>query len=213
MYIYKPYRILLDEQIKKYSSYIKGKILDVGAGSYSHYIDFFKYQEYIKMDAKPGENIDVVGQAEDIPFGPETFDSVVCTQVFEHLADPFKVAGEIYRVLKKGGHCLITCPQASELHEEPQDYFRYTKFGLIEIFSKHGFQILECDQTGGFFTMQAQLIIRYLIDRFGLARRKWHRLCNLPFKFLSKFMRFLDRIDKSQANRKHTLGWCLILRK
>ena len=203
----------MDEQIKKYSPYIKGRVLDVGAGSYSRYIDFFKYQEYVKMDIELGENVDVVGRAEDIPFEQETFDSIVCTQVFEHLADPFKAASEIYRVLKNGGHCLITVPQVNELHEEPKDYFRYTKFGLAEIFSKQGFEILECDQSGGFFTMQAQLIIRYLIDRLGLPQRKWYRLCNPFFKFFTKFMRFLDRIDKSQANRKHTLGWCLILRK
>lgn len=63
------------------------------------------------MDIKPGKNVDVTGQAENIPFKSETFDAVVCTQVFEHLPDPPKAANEIYRVLKKGGHCLLTALQ------------------------------------------------------------------------------------------------------
>ena len=213
MYIYKPTRILLDEQMKKYGHYIKGKVLDVGAGSYSRYIDFFNYQEYIKMDVEPGKNIDVVGSVENIPFEGETFDAVVCTEVFEHLPEPFKPASEIYRVLKKGGHRLVTVPQTSELHEEPYDYFRYTKYGLSSIFSKQGFEVLVCDQRGGFFTTMAHSSIRYMIDKFKLYERKWSRLVNKPFKFFSKFMMFLDKIDKSQANRKHAIGWCVILRK
>lgn len=213
MYIYQPQRILLREQIKKYSPYIKGGVLDVGSGSYSRYIDLFNFQEYVKMDIEPGKNVDVVGRAENIPFGAETFDAVVCTQVLEHLAEPQKAVSEIYRVLKKGGHCLLTAPQINELHSEPQDYFRYTKFGLMAIFSKQGFAILECDQIGGFFTMLAQLLIRYLIDRLNLYQRKWHRLCNPPFKIFSRLMIFLDSIDKNKANRKHALIWCLIAKK
>ncbi len=212
-YIYQPDRILLDKQIEKYHYYIKGRVLDIGAGSFSRYADFFNFREYIKMDIESGDNIDVVGRAENIPFKDQNFDSVVCTQVFEHLTKPLKAASEIYRVLKKGGHCLFTVPQTNELHAEPHDYFRYTKFGLIEIFSKTGFKILECDQRGGFFTMQAQLIIRYFIDRFNLYQRRWSRIFNPPFKLFSKFMMFLDRIDKSKANRKHTIGWCLVVRK
>jgi len=212
-YIYKPGKILLDEIIQKHSHYIRGKVLDVGAGNYSRYINFFDYREYIKMDVEKGENVDVVGRAEDIPFKDETFDSVVCTQVFEHLTEPFKAAKEIYRVLKKKGHCLISAPQVNEIHGEPYDYFRYTKFGLIEIFSKSGFEILECDQIGGFFTTMAQLKIRYLIDKFNLYQKKWYRLLNPPFRFFTKFMMYLDKIDKGKANRKHTIGWCLIFRK
>lgn len=110
MYIFQPDRVLLAQQVKKYSHYINGRVLDVGAGDFSRYISFFNHKEYIKMDIKKSENIDVVGRVEDLPFENDSFDSVVCTQVFEHVANPFKAASEIYRVLKKGGHCLITVP-------------------------------------------------------------------------------------------------------
>lgn len=214
MYIFQPDRFLLFQQIKKYSFYIKGKVLDVGAGDFSRYRGLFTCEEYIKLDIKKSENIDVVGRVEDLPFKNDSFDSVVCTQVFEHVDNPFKAASEIYRVLKKGGHCLITVPQTNELHEEPYDYFRYTKFGLTKMFTKQGFEILKCEQRGGFFSLCSQFIIRYLIDRFRLYQKKiLGRFLNIFLKIFGRFMIFLDKLDKSRANRKHTIGWCLVLRK
>jgi len=50
MYIYQPSRILLKQQIKKQSHYIKGKVLDVGSGDFSRYKSLFNYKEYIRMD-------------------------------------------------------------------------------------------------------------------------------------------------------------------
>ncbi|MFZ5559786.1 MAG: class I SAM-dependent methyltransferase [Patescibacteria group bacterium] len=211
--IYQPVRVLLEEQVKKYSHYIKGKVLDVGAGSFSRYEGLFNCSEYIKMDVEKGNNVDIVGRAENIPFKNESFDSVVCTEVFEHLEDPYKAAGEIYRVLKRGGYCLITTPQTCELHEEPKDFFRYTNFGLKKIFTVQGFKVIKCEQRGGFFTTIAQQKMRYLVDRLNLYQKKWSRLLNPVFKLYSKLMNYLDKIDDSKANQKHTLGWCLILQK
>lgn len=214
MYIFQPDRYLLEKQIKKFSHYVKGRVLDVGAGDYSRYHHLFSSDEYLKMDIKASDNVDVIASAEDIPFPAETFDSVICTQVFEHLNNPFKVAYEISRILKTGGVCLLTVPQTNELHEEPHDYFRYTKFGLEEIFNKVGLEIIEFDRRGGFFTLIAQLKIRYLLDRFKLHRRKFcGRAASKLFSIYGKFMMGLDKLDKSDANRKHTIGWCVILRK
>ncbi len=81
MYIFQPDRILLRRQVKNFSSYIKGKVLDIGAGEYTRYRDLFDCDEYIKMDVKKGENVDIVGDIESIPFGDESVDSIVCTQV------------------------------------------------------------------------------------------------------------------------------------
>lgn len=211
--IFNPWRILLRKQIEEYSSHIKGRVLDVGAGSFSRYQDLFKCSEYIKMDAEKSENIDIVGDAENLPFKSQSFESVVCTQVFEHLKNPQKAADEIARVLKKGGVCLLSVPQVNELHGEPDDYFRFTKFGLKEILSRAGLEVYKCNQIGGFFTLRAQLKIRYLINRFNIHQKKWSFVLRPLIRFYGKFMLFLDELDKSKANRKHTIGWCVLARK
>lgn len=202
------------EEIKKYSHYISGTVLDVGSGTGNRYKDLFKYQKYTTMDVYEGDGIDIVAKAEKIPLPDSSIDSVVCTQVFEHLKYPFESSREIYRVMKKGGHLLLTVPQMNELHEEPNDFFRYTKFGLISMFEEAGFRTIAYEQRGGFFTTVAQIKIRYLIDRFKLYKRPL--LGKIVCKFViiyAKSMMWLDKLDKSEANRKNTLGWCFVFQK
>jgi len=214
MYIFQPDRILLKEQIRHFAKYIKGKCLDIGAGSFSRYEELFQCKDYIKMDISSGKNVDIVGRAESIPFEDNSFDSVVCTQVFEHLKYPEQAVKEIFRILKKNGYCLITVPQINELHEEPNDFFRYTNFGLIELFERQGFKTIECIQRGGFFSTVAQLKIRYLIDRFELYKRPLlGKFFNQFIKVYARIMIGLDKFDRSIANRKHALGWCAVFEK
>lgn len=214
MYIFQPDRYLLEKQIKKASGHISGRVLDVGAGEFERYGGLFKCQEYIKMDIKQISNIDVVGSADNIPFADSSFESIICTQVFEHLADPLKASKEIYRVLKMGGKLLVTVPQWNELHSEPYDFWRYTEFGIRELFEKQGFKIVEINQRGGFFTTLAQINIRYLIDRFNLYGHPfWGRILNQFIKIFGKLMIGLDDFDTSRANRKHTIGWCAVFKK
>lgn len=214
MMIFQPDRILLTEQIKSFAGHVRGKVLDIGAGGFARYQSYFRYEQYIKMDISVMKDAEIVASAESIPFKDGSFDSIICTQVFEHLRSPDSAAGEIYRILKKDGHCIITAPQTNELHEEPYDYYRYTQFGLMKLFAGYGFTIIECAQRGGFFATIAQLKIRYLIDKFNLYNHPiLGKVSNQLFKIYGKFMIGLDSLDHGTANRKHALGWCLLLRK
>jgi len=214
MYIFQPDRYLLDKQIKATGKYISGKVLDVGAGEFNRYSGYFKYTEFVRMDPRHTKHADVVGSADNIPLPDNSFDSVVCTQVFEHLEFPEKSAMEIYRVLKPGGHLLVTVPQMNELHEEPFDFFRYTKFGLISLFGRAGFETVLVDQRGGYYSTIAQMKIRYMIDRFHLYENKIVGKLFAPFcKMYGRFSIFLDTLDRSTANQKHTIGWCILLKK
>ncbi len=214
MYIFQPDRYLLDKQIRKFSHYIKGKVLDVGAGEFNRYSGYFKYSEYVRMDPRHVEHADVVGSADNIPLPDESFDSVVCTQVFEHLENPQKSAEEIYRVLRKGGYVLLTVPQMNELHEEPYDFFRYTKFGLKSMFEKPGFEVVEIDQRGGYYSTMAQMRIRHAIDKYSLYKNKFLGKIFSPIcKIYGRFAIWMDNLDKSVSNTKHTIGWCIVLKK
>lgn len=214
MFVFQADRFLLRKHVSEVAHYITGKTLDVGAGEYARYDQLFPQAQCIKMDIRSGDNVDVVGTADDIPFGNNEFKSVICTQVFEHLAEPFISAGEIFRVLQPGGHVLVTVPQMNELHEEPHDYFRYTKFGLRYMFESKGFEVLECVQRGGYFTTMSQMRTRYFIDRFNLYEAKFFgRVISYVLRIHSKFCIYLDTLDKSEANLKHTIGWTVILKK
>ena len=78
--------------------------------------------------------------------GNETIGCVIATDVLEHLSDPFKCLREIYRVLKNGGHTLITVPFYFEIHGD--DYFRFTPRGLEKALREAGFDDCRTDWKG-----------------------------------------------------------------
>jgi SAM-dependent methyltransferase len=214
MYIYQIERELLNKQIKNASSYVSGAVLDVGAGNCDRYRHFFQYDKYVRMDIEKGENVDVVGSADNIPFSENGFDSIVCTQVFEHLKYPEKATKEMHRVLKNGGFVIITVPQTGALHEEPHDYWRFTKYGVMELFERNGFELVEYSQRGGFFVVIAQTFIRYMLDQFNLYERKFlGRISNCCFRILGVIAIKLDNFNDSEKNRRHAFGWCFVFKK
>lgn len=117
-------------------------ILDVGCGS-KPYLPLFPGAKYIGVDINnPGhdhslEDIEVFYSGLDLPFAEATFDNVLCFQVLEHVFAPDYFLSEIYRVLKPGGVLLLTVPLIWNEHEQPQDFARYTSFGLRHLLGKN----------------------------------------------------------------------------
>lgn len=119
------------------------KILDVGSANISNtgcyrtlLADGF---DYIGLDLGPGENVDVV--IEDpytYPFEDNTFDAIMCGQVFEHCQNPFKLIEECTRVLKPGGVFLGTAPFIWEQHRVPVDCWRILPDGWEALFDHAG---------------------------------------------------------------------------
>ena len=48
--------------------------------------------------------------SDDLPFENDRFDVVYCGELIEHVFDPDHLLGEVKRVLKPGGHCVLTTP-------------------------------------------------------------------------------------------------------
>lgn len=214
MYIFQPDRYLLQKQLAEIASSVIGRTLDVGAGTTDRYSGYFNTSEYVRMDVAAGPGIDTVGSIYHIPFPDASFDSVVSTQVFEHLADPFTGARELYRILKAGGRAVVTVPQVAELHEEPYDFFRYTCFGTEAVFAEAGFACVKRLQRGGFLAVRAQTLTRYLIDRFSFYNRPIvGRIAGKLLEIYGRAMLYLDAFDTSVANRKHAIGWCYVFQK
>jgi len=116
-------------------------VVDVGAGK-SPYRKFVKCEKYIGVDIENRggvENLILADINKGIPLDDETADLVIMTEVLEHLREPKFVLGEIFRILKKGGVLLLTTPMTWPLHEVPNDFFRYTCFGLRYLLEEAGF--------------------------------------------------------------------------
>ena len=89
------------------------------------------------------ENIDVYFDGKNIPFATAYFDNVISSEVLEHVLYPNEWLAEISRVIKPGGNFLLTTPFMFHEHEVPNDFGRYSYFGLKYILKTHGFTITE----------------------------------------------------------------------
>lgn len=155
-----------------YSPQLNGRLLDFGCGSKPYKSLFTNVSEYIGLDyeseghAHTNESIDVMYDGKKIPFPDEYFDSVLSSEVFEHIFNLEEIIPEISRVMKKQAKILITCPFVWQEHEIPVDYARYTQFALKHLLEKEGFRILVQDKTGDFTMAIYQMRMVYLNEHF-----------------------------------------------
>lgn len=156
--------------IKKYSSEIKGIVLDVGCGR-KPYRSLFNVESYIGMDIEneghdhTNEDIDIFYDGVLFPFSENFFDSIISNQVFEHVFEPDIFLLEIKRVLKPKGKLLLTVPFAWDEHEQPNDFARYSSFGIKYQLEKNGFKIIKQSKSVNDIRVIFQLLNMYIFKK------------------------------------------------
>lgn len=132
----------------------KALVLDAGSGS-APYKQLFEHATYESADFeqvnKEYANSTYTCNLDNIPVEDCRFDYIIFNQVMEHLPNPKKVLLELNRVLKPDGKMIYTGPLFYEEHEQPYDYYRYTQFGLHELFSSTNFTIDRLDWLEGYY--------------------------------------------------------------
>jgi len=206
-------------------------VLDTGAGC-CPYKNYFSHTTYESTDFEPTINIKqketkhtFYCSLENIPIEGDYYDSIINTQVLEHVEYPQKVINEFFRILKPKGKLFLTAPQSAGLHEEPNHFFNFTNYGLQSLFENAGFKIVSIKPRGGMFWYLAYQMIelpKTLLNQY-LFESEYNKeikfkpkplaLILIPLYILSiPFTRYiiplvffyLDRID---LNKKLTLGY------
>jgi len=123
------------------------KILEIGSRARSGIVRRALFPEkahYVGFDIKEGPNVEIVGDAHRLSsYVNDRFHFVYCIATFEHLAMPWKVAIEINRVLEPGGLVFVQSHQTWPIHDEPWDFWRFSKHAWRALFNDHtGFEIL-----------------------------------------------------------------------
>ena len=161
---------ILIREISKHISLVHGDMLDVGCGNCPYYLMFEPFiSTYVGMDytAHESEKISLLADAQKIPFKSDSFDTVLCTELLEHVSEPQEALNEIFRVLRKGGILILTTPQRAPIHTAPHDYYRFTRYGLAYMAEKAGFEIRQISARGGLFLFMICVMNEAL---YGLAR-------------------------------------------
>lgn len=215
--IFNPNRRCIENFIEKIAGKIKkgSKILDAGAGP-CPYKDFFKHCDYEATDFMDKYKIlNFVCQLDNIPKKENTYDFILCTEVLEHVEYPQKVVNEFYRVLKKNGRLFLTVPQGWMIHQEPYNFYYFTKYGLISLLKNAGFKEINIKPKGGYFWFLADAI------RFnGIAQQyKKYPLIYYPLKILGFpftsiiFPLILFPLDFIDKEKKWTMGYVVEAKK
>jgi SAM-dependent methyltransferase len=176
-------RVTLDRFIAAHAS--SGRTLDIGAQN-SPYAALFPNR--IALDIKPGRGVAVIGDAQALGIGSETFDAIVCTEVLEHLPEPRRAIDEMFRILRPGGSLLLTTRFLFPIHDAPHDYFRYTKYGLRHLLRQ--FEIVELeeetDAVGTLAVLTQRLGMQAETLRWTPLRAAWLVAAQImrPFSFV-----------------------------
>jgi SAM-dependent methyltransferase len=195
-------RLGLFKGLKEMALKMDGRLLDFGCGSKPYKTLFKKVAEYIGLDIEneghshKKEQIDVYYDGKTIPFENEHFDSVFSSEVFEHIFDIEPILLEINRVMRKDGLLLVSVPFAWNEHEIPNDFGRYTSFGLEHLLKKSGFEIIESRKTGHFAAVIAQYTALYIYELIHTKNKYFNILTNILLVFPFILLGFI-------------ISWCL----
>lgn len=127
----------IHQSLRYAAPFTTGKLLDVDCGRKPYESIFCPYvSEYVGVEysASYALTADSASDAADyyydgdvLPFANDSFDAVISVSVLEHTPTPYQLFREMARVLKPGGIMIQHVPFSFRLHEEPHDYYRFTR--------------------------------------------------------------------------------------
>lgn len=194
---------------------VRGTVVDMGCG-------MKPYQAWLGANARRWLGFDLPASASGrpradafalgsaLPLRGGSADCVLCTQVVEHVPKPWEVFAEASRLLAPGGALLLSAPQSQWLHEEPHDYYRYTKYGLMELARSAGLTPVSAVPFGGAIALIG-LIMSSHVPTFGARDGSpwWHvrRVTQAVIQWCA------ERLDRMLPAPGDTMGNLLVAEK
>jgi len=156
---------------------LRGDVLDVGSGA-------MPYRTIAGNDVKSYDGLDLAPRTEDVryvcsamdmsPVPSDSYDTVLCSEVLEHVSHPAAAVKEMSRVLRPGGTLIVTVPFLGRLHEEPNDFQRFTEHGLRQLLADAGFVVESIEPTGTVVSFLAHQISSVLVlPSMGIPMVRW----------------------------------------
>jgi SAM-dependent methyltransferase len=187
------------------------RVLDAGAGEGNFKPPFARHR-YIGFDLAIGDaawdysHLDALGDLAELPFRDGAFDACLSIVTLEHVRRPQQVVSEMARTLAPGGRLLLVVPFEWEEHQQPHDYFRYTRFALDMLMRQAGLTEISIQPVGGFFRL--------------MSRRMFYALQFFPGPLLFIAAIFfvppgllLPLLDPLDRHKSFTLGYICSARK
>lgn len=161
-------RLIVDRTAEFYQSRLKahagGHLLDLGCGKVPLYgayrplverVTCVDWGHSIQGNQHVDAEVDLTGP---LPFEASSFDTIILSDVLEHLPNPDNLWREMARVLRPGGKLILNVPFMYWIHEAPFDYHRYTEYALRRAAEAAGLNVVELEALGGSPEVVADII-------------------------------------------------------
>lgn len=172
-------------------------------GGFSLFAPLFERQDFVSVDCSP-ESAGVRGAynsamvddphfirvattmnapVDAVPLADASADVVVIPNLVHHIEDQDAMFGEAKRLLRAGGELYVFEPLVRELHQVPDDYLRYTPYGLASVLKRLGLEPGEPRMEGGPFSVIAYCwtqALQYFPEGERAARQKWFEEEHFP---------------------------------
>ena len=209
-------RLIGDIQAATYQRVIeahaRGRLLDVGCGKVPLFGIYSPLATEIVCVDWPhsmhgSQHVDqFVDLNRPLPFEGAQFDTILSTDVLEHIGRPDVLWREIARLLRPGGKIILTVPFLYSIHEEPHDYFRYTAYKLRQFCDDNNLQVIELEPYGG-----ALEVILDIVGKHLYRHRMLSRLHLAASRMLLKIKPLKAISDDTM--KIFPLGYCLVAEK
>lgn len=165
---------------------------------------------WVDWPSSPHEtrHLDVIADLnQQVPIETASFDTIFTSSVLEHIWKHDVFLDEIARTLRPDGKLILVVPFLYWLHEEPHDYFRWTKYALAKACEERGLEVRWLEPYGGGIDVLIDLSMRALASVSM-------RVAGWLARPLAKLL-VMPRIAKlgGAAKAKLPLGYVLVAQK
>lgn len=202
-----------DINLKKYA---KGNLLDLGCGKvpfYEAYKDLVEDNICVDWENTAHKNdfIDFYADLNtELPIDSEIHNTIILSDVLEHIINPKLLMNEIGRIMAKDGILLLNVPFFYWIHEEPHDYHRYTKYSLMAMAKDAGFEIIDVQEIGGVPEIITDILAKFYLKTPIIGRVFCSIIQKLTYLFIKT--NYGKRVSKNSAG-KFPYGYFLIAKK
>ncbi|HLG98190.1 MAG TPA: methyltransferase domain-containing protein [Bryobacteraceae bacterium] len=196
----------LEDELAPVAKYLTGRVLNAGCGDrdISPFLKNHGATRVDNCDRRSSIPDSILCDLVDVPVESNTYDSILCNAVLEHVQFPDRVMCELRRLLKPDGILVVCIPFLQAYHPAP-DYRRYSREGMLELARVHDLEVLDILPVHSLAQTITWIAWTYLGERHS---RYLQALLWLPFYAWNRLSQKTDFSVIHQAN-----GYQMVLRK